>query len=324
MLCIDKGRTMARFIANDRIERLRRRVLAKKLDRVASEQLFALAIAEHVFGSDWLRKHLWGSEYVETFGSERRRPYLQSEEGGRDRILRSHFRLIEAMSFVLRFQASAHARPVINKLELCGLEETIAELRVADLLDSWGLEFRFRRPTGIKGTDYDIDVELRDGTWAAGEIKCKLGETDLSMNGIVRTLSKAKQQLPGDRPSVIFLQIPEAWMMTYDDAGEVVRGAIVAFLRSTTRVSSVIELLAYAPDELDHTIPFRLVAERANERCRFGALQLVDYDKVSRVNGADRELSRVLFAPTHKRVQLGDMPMSDQDLPTALHRYCGW
>jgi hypothetical protein len=67
------------------------------------------------------------------------------------------------------------------------------------------------KPTGVTGTDYDVDIIYPNGLHVCGDAKCKVEGTDFNVKSIGYSLSKARKQLPDDRPGIVFVKIPPRW-----------------------------------------------------------------------------------------------------------------
>jgi len=119
------------------------------------------------------------------------------------------------------------------------MESTFAEMQVAAIIDQNDLPFRFVVSGPIRGTSYDIDV-FKQGMQIHVEAKCKLESTDFDNDTVLNSLHQARKQLPKEKPGVIFVKMPQAWV----DSGKLIRSDLQEitsrFLRQTTRVVSVI------------------------------------------------------------------------------------
>lgn len=85
---------------------------------------------------------------------------------------------------------------------------------------------------------YDIIAALESKEFCI-EVKSKSHLTDLTEDTIKESLIKARTQLPKDRPSIIFLFIPEKWIFL-KDAAMIIDNAVNDSLRRTKRVSRII------------------------------------------------------------------------------------
>jgi hypothetical protein len=93
-------------------------------------------------------------------------------------------------------------------------------------------------PSGKKGLDYEFEAVL-DGQVVACEVKCKVEGSSLGASAIKSRLNEAREQLPTDRPSIVFLKIPEEWALDPNVKSQVDAALNDVFLRSG-RISAII------------------------------------------------------------------------------------
>ena len=119
------------------------------------------------------------------------------------------------------------------------VEAFFAELQSAQILRYTGAYLEFPEPAGKRALDYDLIAELPNKVVVACDAKCKV-ESDLhNPNAIVNTIRKARDQLPKNMPTIVFVKVPESWAESgklYSAFSDLIRGA----LRNTTRVSAVV------------------------------------------------------------------------------------
>ena len=160
------------------------------------------------------------------------------------------------------------------------IESTCAELDFGRFLYIHDVEFRFVVPTMAKGRDYDFELLYPDGRSVPADAKCRLEFTAIDPTTIRNTLEKARKQLPDDRPGVIFLKVPQAWI---DDVSVAV--AMVAegrrYFRNTDRIISIKFYVSYLETRdgmVRHRHAYR---EITNEASRFYGGQ--DWDLFDRL-----------------------------------------
>jgi hypothetical protein len=125
------------------------------------------------------------------------------------------------------------------------LEGTLAELEVGKLLQIHGVRFRFIVPQGVSGMDYDLEVFMPDSRSAVADTKCKIESSSTSKSTIKSQLEKARSQLPSDSPGMVFLKVPQDWMVDAQQwveneyGNETISSAVRSFLRNTGRIVSV-------------------------------------------------------------------------------------
>ena len=182
-------------------------------------------------GEAWVTRNLW------EFKKGRIEPFNFSE--GRDFV--GHRLLIRSLEFaemLYNFQAVLGMRDKVNRLRTENVESGLGELQGAQMLYASGRDIAFVVPSHVKGKDYDVDVCLSDGTRVACEMKSKIETTSFSQQTVERSIEKACAQLPKDRPTAVFLKMPEHWFDQID-AEEVLSTAIANVFRQRTSVSAV-------------------------------------------------------------------------------------
>lgn len=129
-------------------------------------------------------------------------------------------------------------RERIDALKRDTLETTIGELEGAALLVDNGIPFRFVKPSGTRGQDYD-GVATIDGASVACEMKAKLETTEPTAGSIGDTLEKARRQLPANQPGIILLKLPDQWGNTKTGRIAIEEG-IQATFRNTSRITAIV------------------------------------------------------------------------------------
>ena len=158
---------------------------------------------------------------------------------------------------------------MLKNLKKSDVESCFAELEIATLLKSTGVDFYFNAPIGQKSSDFDL-VVLKNDEKINTEVKCKVETTEVSETGIANKLGKSRRdQLPRGQPGVIFMRVPETWMPA-EGSETLVTTAVDKFLRGTTRVVSVVIMTTYF--DYSNNLITNLVSclERVNPRQVFG------------------------------------------------------
>jgi hypothetical protein len=71
------------------------------------------------------------------------------------------------------------------------VESTFAEFDFARFLYIHDVGFKFVRPVGVKGKDYDVGIEYSDRE-ACADAKCRLEDTEVRADTIRNSLVKAR------------------------------------------------------------------------------------------------------------------------------------
>jgi hypothetical protein len=130
----------------------------------------------------------------------------------------------------------------IDQMRTASVEATYAEFDLARFLYIHEIAFKFVTPEGVKGEDYDFEVEYSDGRKACVDAKCRLEGTEVRADTIRNSLNKARSNnLPADKPGIVFVKVPQIWF----EQADVYRGicaVVERFLRpeNTQRIVSVV------------------------------------------------------------------------------------
>jgi hypothetical protein len=117
-------------------------------------------------------------------------------------------------------------------------EATIAELEAGAALYRRAIPFRFVKESGSTGQDYDMEAVVGN-TIVACEGKCRIEGPEWGESKLRGTLNQARSQLPTDRPTLIFVKLPESWTVE-DGLVPNGRAALAKLLGNSGRVSVVV------------------------------------------------------------------------------------
>jgi hypothetical protein len=161
------------------------------------------------------------------------------------------------------------------------IESTYAELEIARLLYAKSsASFAFRTPVGVKKEDYDLTVTYDDGVVVCAETKCKSEETEITLETIHQSFRKERDQMPSDRPGIIFVKIPRFWL---DDEQFAFAMADLAndYFRQAPKIVSIKYYTASILHEKewhgDTTAEIIAYQEHSNPNHRFDALRGKDW-----------------------------------------------
>jgi len=255
--------------------------------------VLSLAIAKHFFGSNWLHEHV---------SVENPKPGPLRVVAGEDEATqRSTFKIVDFAELLINLQYVDGFDDCIVRMRQGVIEATYAELDFGRMLFCGGAVFRFVKPEGTKGRDYDIEITLPDGVIVCADAKCKIETTEFDAKTLRRTLQSARTQFPRDVPSAIFVKIPPAWLNRLEDARQLQEVARVFLANDTQRVVSVkyyMTYLTYRNGMLTHSHGFK---EISNPNNRFDATRNWDMfaepNPTSNWNGMPLVWKRLLFFP---------------------------
>jgi hypothetical protein len=200
-------------------------------------RLLATLIAGNVFGDDW---------FEEILAADNRPSYFQIDLRSENTFPRSTTRVIEVGEMVWNLHQVDGFAERASEIRTAGrgVEGKIGELMGGRFFRQHGIMFAFRRPTGIKQDDYDIDYVRTDSRMGRCEVKCKLQQTEFSVNTVMNSLKEAKKQLPKDEGGIILFRSPEDWVPFQDGVSKLqaIIDAVNNWFQAekTTRVRSVV------------------------------------------------------------------------------------
>jgi hypothetical protein len=192
----------------------------------------ALAALTRVFGPEWRDNNIL----------QARSGYLRNVTGANTPLEReTHFmRIILLAEMIWNLQDVYGFDACISQMSDGNqIESVYAELEIARLLFTLSqATFEFRKPISAKGSDYDLKITYPDGVVACADTKCKIEETEITLNTIKGSFETARKQMPPDEPAIVFVKIPRFWL---DDSEFAFAMADLArnFFRTTQRIVSI-------------------------------------------------------------------------------------
>jgi hypothetical protein len=255
-----------------------------------------LAVIKHFLGEEWIEEHVSPQRGADGF--------LRVIPGQAAATQISTFKIVDFAELLYNLQDVSGLDACIDRIRRGTIEPTYAELDLGRMLHCGGIEFRFVEPQQKKGSDYDIEIGLSDGLLVCADAKCKVESTDFSVETVRRSLEKARTQFPKDRPSMIFLKIPDLWIQQ-QLLGTSLNDIAEQFLRGTGRIVAVkfyFSRTRYSDKALTHEHAFR---EISNPNNRFDPSRNWDMfaePKASGTwNGMPARWERLLFFPNSGR-----------------------
>jgi hypothetical protein len=228
-------------------------------------QTEALAMASGVLrvflGSEWVEKHVISHNSKKGFLSVKEQDPIKREI--------SFFRVMDLAEMLYNLQRMPGFDECIVRMRNGDIEGTLAELNNARMLFPNKVPFRFVVPQGVKKKDYDFDILCPNGRVACADAKCKIDETSFSEGGIREALRKAREQLPNDKPGIIFVKTPEHYLANPTFLAKAIQIA-QRFLGGVTRIVSVkfyVEPIRLANNVMRIDLAYK---EVSNPRTDFG------------------------------------------------------
>ena len=226
-------------------------------------EAFALAsgVLRLFLGSEWVEKCIISDLGKKGFLSVKEQDPIKREI--------SFFRVMDLAEILYNLQYTPGFDECVNRMRQGDIEGTLAELNVARMLFLNCVPFRFVVPQGVKKKDYDFDILFATGQVASADAKCKIDETTFSEGGIRNSLKAAREQLPNDKPGIIFIKVPEHWLENYDFRNRALP-LVRRFLGGVRRIVSVkfySEPISFANNVMRIDLAYK---EESNPRTDFG------------------------------------------------------
>ncbi len=143
-------------------------------------------------GREWLIKHFnpdlkRSSIFKISFG-------VSEEEAARN------YRVIDLAELLINLKDIEGFTECISRMRAADSPEPrLAELHIAKMLYINRWPFRFVKPQGKRGNDYDLEIICHNQV-RCGDTKCKIESTELSSETITATLKNSRTQLPPEGP----------------------------------------------------------------------------------------------------------------------------
>jgi hypothetical protein len=222
--------------------------------------MLASAIVKYFLGQEWLEKH-------QNNGSEFQFDDHSGLEAGVHEI--QCMRLIDLGECLYNLQSIVGIEDCLDRMRSSASPEAaLAELHIAKMLYVNGWDFRFIKPKGKRGDNYDFEVK-HGGLVLCCETKCKISTTEIGSRTITTVLNAGRDQLPADKPGVFFIKLPQKWLDHPGIEAVTTKGVLDFYAQGTKRVVSVIyyvEPVRWLDGRIRQEHRF---AELANPRHRF-------------------------------------------------------
>jgi len=194
--------------------------------------VLAQSVIRHFLGLDWFKAHIRHDAPKLGFLN-----YDFSSDAARERTT---FRIVELAESLFNLQHIEGFDACISQMKGGGekIQSICAELDFGRFLYIHDIKFRFVVPQMTKGTDYDVELFMPDGLAVPADAKCKFETTEINPTSVHNSLEKARKQLPADRAGMIFVKVPQRWIVEPGVAAAM-EAAARDFLRRTDRVVAV-------------------------------------------------------------------------------------
>lgn len=266
-----------------------------RINGVTESFMLGLALLKYFFGEAWVNEFVTPDTAKPNF--------LRIDESTPEKRDVSAVRVIDLAEVIFNLQEIEGFDDCIARMGVGDIEGTFGELDLGRMLYLNEVPFRFIRPSGIKGADYDAEMTYPDGVIVCADAKCKRDTTPIGEKTIMNTLQGARKQLPKDKPGAIFVKVPPSWMGDPQFANICV-GVAKNFLRGTRRVVSVKFYVAPLTIEGGFLKQQHAYKEVSNPKTDFGDDKnwniFRKHDLPPEANGMPLHWQRILFFPDGK------------------------
>jgi hypothetical protein len=202
-----------------------------------SRQTFTLAVTviRHFFGKQWCEDHI-----IQDAAHSRPDGFLRINFKPGFEGERKTSRVLDFAETLFNLQHIEGFDDRVDQMRAGQVEATFAEFDFARFLYLHDIAFKFVKPAGVKGKDYDFGIEYADGREACADAKCRLEDTEVRADTIKNPLNKARtNNLPPDKPGIVFVKVPQMWL-DQEDVERGIYAVVEGFLRNTERIVSVV------------------------------------------------------------------------------------
>lgn len=199
-----------------------------------------LVLIREFLGNDFCQRHLM----KQILSPRQVAGYMTMDLSSQSRLQTQIQKIYEFSEALLNLQFADGFDERINDIRSADdkrVESAFAEFTAASMLLRQQISFRFIKETGVRGRDYDFEIMLDASCTICADAKCKLEATEIDTDSVKQSLQDARGQLPADRPGLIFVKVPQAWLEK-PLMKSVLRDVAAHFMKSTGRIVNVIYL----------------------------------------------------------------------------------
>jgi hypothetical protein len=255
-------------------------------DKGMRDLYLATVVIKHYLGMDWFMTNFAGQSAPGYF-----RFAFQAADMEREKKWQRFLDLAETLVNLQHIDGFWDC--VERMQERRDAEAAHTELDFGKFLYVRDVTFRFVMPQGVRGRDYDFQINYPDGRSACADAKCKVESAKIDPETIKNALESArKKNLPEDEPGIVLIRVPQAWIEDID-LRERIGAVVLDKMRQTERIVAVTVFSNVV--SLHH--------ETRTINCEHRHIEFVSYH-----HRFDREKEWALFQDFRYRQEWGGMP----------------
>ncbi len=165
----------------------------------------AFRVIQHFLGDEWCDKYIRLSERPDDF--------MLNGYSNPEATRYIHQKRVVNLGDIL-YLLCLHNRNaltvIVERFRKRDIRTTYFEAHIASILLGDGYAIEVKEEIGVLGDDFDLTVE-KNGMYIAAEVTSKSESSSLTESSLKNTLSNKRKQLPADRPSILFIILPQHW-----------------------------------------------------------------------------------------------------------------
>ena len=185
--------------------------------------------------NEWANQDLFPQDSEATKKTHDDRDFIKSVTEG-NIPLQCKDRIQQLAENIYNMQNIENIDLVVKQISQGNLTSRFAELDAGAHLYRRDIIFKYIKPQGKIGCDYDLEITMQQVIKC--EVKHKIDTTELSIKTISRALSRAKKQVPENEPAILFIKIPQEWLSNIS-LGEIVYRSVVPFFKRTNYIGAI-------------------------------------------------------------------------------------
>jgi hypothetical protein len=134
----------------------------------------AVSVIRHFFGQQWCEDHI-----IQDAAHSRPAGFLRLDFTPGYAGEKKTSRVLDFAETLFNLQNVEGFDDRVEQVRTAEVEAAFAEFDFARFLYIHDIAFKFVTPSGVKGRDYDFDIEYEDGREACADAKCRLEGTEV-------------------------------------------------------------------------------------------------------------------------------------------------